>query len=107
MPITRIKSEELLLKRLKPKLLKRYSADMVIHGFSLLRRKKQIDLAKKGDEALRREIKNVEQLEQKSRLKITCFFSSLSGGFELLGMLASYVDKNRSHQLWWEPEKGD
>ncbi len=107
MPVTRIKSEELLLKRLKPKLIKRYPADTVITGFNLLRRGKQIKLAKKGDEALREVIKNVEQLEQKGRLKISCFFSSLTGEFELLGMLASYTDKGRGHQLWWTPEKGD
>jgi len=107
MSITRIKSDELLLKRLKPEHPRRFLADDVIFKFNPLRRSKQIAFAKQGDVALREVIKNADKLEENNRLKITCFFSFLKGDMKPLGMLASYYDKGRTRQLWWTPEKGD
>lgn len=104
MPITRLESEKGFLDNLKKRaFLQRYSAEMVIEQFNLIRRKEQIAFAQEGHDALWQYIGSGE----KERLEFWCYFDNVKGDMKLLGILASYVERGKGILLWWEPEKGE
>jgi len=107
-PITKLKDEEEILRRLGHANPIRYPASQVINEFHARTRAKQIKAAEEGHKVLREKIgAKAGRLEEGNRLRYTCFFSMPKGEMILLGILASYYYRGQGNLLWWEPEKGD
>lgn len=107
MPITKLKNQQEILRRIGHGNPTRYPVDHVLHRFLPSRRAKQMAIAKQGYKELCEKIGDkAEELELNDRLKFTCFFCQPRGELTLMGILASYYDR-RGILLWWEPKKGD